>query len=759
MTGAAPLLTLALLAAGSTDPRVGLVEEQMSGEPEAALASAEGLLDGGSDLARGAGLNYLRGRLLERLGRSHEAIDAFLTSITATPALSRYGFYRVATEYENLGHPEMAAGIVARVVADGQDFPEIAEATRMLRRCLAAGGACQLLVGLRGDRLPRTQGREIALARAECALRAGDPARARELVTRLLNEERGDEPALEAAELAASALGDPLGSELARLVGLTLHEHRQFARSNHYLDLAASTAVSSSARLRSQDFEIRYARVRNDFWLGDYRAAAAGFADLATRSSDPERRADALYQQGRSLELLGDWQGASASFRRSYLADPLGQWAGHGLLAALRLEWRSGSEASALELYDLLLRSGRSREQLARASLFLASSDLVRGRSDRAGQWLAQAERSGRTAPAELAYWRGRLAEARGEVEEAVAAYLEALKRDPYHPFALEARRRLIQPTLAPAAAQLGIRLAASGQIDGLTSAWLLLGEGHPRGRLALASLAVRLSRDPQARAYLQLTEVPVPEWRLWQSDLVAPEELLLALGLWGEGAPAVSRHFPISEPALAFTGCSYLSLAGETRRALLIAEILDQRRPSTVPDRLVALPFRRLLYPLAYSDLIFRAAHDHGVDPYLLAAVIREESRFEPRALSLAAARGLTQMTDITATRLAPKIGRREIAPDDLYQPAVSIPLGAAYLEELEGLFGGSDPAVVAAYNAGEDQARLWMSHCFSKERAEYLSKVGFRQTRVYLQKVLGSRAHYREIYGPGNAPSLSGE
>ncbi len=100
------------------------------------------------------------------------------------------------------------------------------------------------------------------------------------------------------------------------------------------------------------------------------------------------------------------------------------------------------------------------------------------------------------------------------------------------------------------------------------------------------------------------------------------------------------------------------------------------------------------------------------------------------------------------TARRLAPRIGLATVTAAQLHDPDISIALGAAYLAELAGRFGNSAPQVIAAYNAGERQAELWRSYCYSREPEEYLSKVGFPETRQYLERVLISRAEYRRLY-----------
>ncbi len=83
-----------------------------------------------------------------------------------------------------------------------------------------------------------------------------------------------------------------------------------------------------------------------------------------------------------------------------------------------------------------------------------------------------------------------------------------------------------------------------------------------------------------------------------------------------------------------------------------------------------------------------------------------------------------------------------------------MAIALGAAYLGELSERFESRVELMAAAYNAGEDQAALWRRYCFSQEPEEFLSKVGFRETRSYVQRVLGGREQYADLYPPEGVP-----
>jgi soluble lytic murein transglycosylase-like protein/TolA-binding protein len=582
--------------------------------------------------------------------------------------------------------------------------------------------------------MPTPDRRQLELAQAKCAQLLGQTRLARSLLMKLLEESHDDLPAREAAERVAALPTPGDAKKVYGLLGVTFHRHREFERSAHFLQ---QVVISFSAELREREsFETLYQLSRSHFWQGHYRLAAERFGELAEQAQESEERAQALYQQARSYELLGDWQAAARNFRRAYLANPNGNWAGPALLSALRLEWRTGREQAADELLPVLKSRYQWRGELARAALFLAASEIVRGRSERVGTWLMDAERTGRAPAVEVAYWRGRF-------------YLRALKREPYHPLALAARRRLAAEALSESARSEGLRLASSRRSDNLHSAWLLLGDGLPEGIAARQGLEQQLRADRSALPFLTLDMVPADRWTLWERRLERPEEMLLALSVWSEGGTAVLRHFPVSQPELAFTASHLLAQAGEIKRSLYIAEILGKRVPRRLPPQLLPEAYRQLVFPLPYEDLLRREGQRQIIDPFLLAALIREESRFDPGAVSAASARGLTQFVFATARRLALKLGLGRISPRDLDRPEITIALGAAYLAELRQRFHGRIYPVIAAYNAGEAQAQVWLSLCYSRSSDEYFSKVGFPETRAYLAKVVASRAQYRELYG----------
>ncbi|MGH9407435.1 MAG: transglycosylase SLT domain-containing protein [Terriglobia bacterium] len=164
--------------------------------------------------------------------------------------------------------------------------------------------------------------------------------------------------------------------------------------------------------------------------------------------------------------------------------------------------------------------------------------------------------------------------------------------------------------------------------------------------------------------------------------------------------------------------------------------------------------PFRALprdvwnwLYPRTYWSLVRRYARANGIDPYLVMGIIRQESAFNPRALSYARARGLMQMEPATATaRVRSRYRRRRIARS-LYSPAYNIRAGCLYLRELLREFNNNVPQALAAYNAGDIRARLWVSNSKVNDPAKFLETIPFTDTRAYVEMVLRDRDIYRAL------------
>jgi soluble lytic murein transglycosylase len=738
-------LTLAL-ALTAADPRPELVELQLAGKPQEALGRVEQELVQNPALAHRLGLDYLHGVLLDSVGRPREAGDAFVKGIALNPGLAPYSRFRLALDQVQGGHPEVAAGLVSHVVAGDPGSPLLPAAVHLFAQVLSGGGECRLLGAMRADALPVPQRREIELARARCALRTGYRELARSLMTSLLEESRDDDLARLAAESLSQMVAGAERGRLPMLLGRTFQQHKEFDLALHHLQQAGDRKSLSAHEAYETQALIGTALLSQQ----RYAEASAAFGQLVKQARAPGDKARALFQQGRAEELRGSWSAAIAGYRQAWQADLQGgDWAAPALLGALRLEWRSGSEASALKLFDQLLRRPEWHAQVARAALFLAASDLVRGRRDRVRPWLDRVD--SRDDRLEVTYWRGRLAELERDPRLAVSRYLEVIRDQPFHPLARAAMARLAADPLSATADAEGRRLAARGRLEDLHGAWLLLGVDDAAGRTAQLRLEQRLLADRGAAPYLKLADVPVRRWPLWSRRLARPEEMLLALGLWHDGAPAVREHFPLSDPSLAYTGSRLLVAGGEYARSISLAEALREKAPQRLPLALEPRDFRRLLYPFPFQGTIIAQGRIRGVDPHLLTALIREESRFDASALSPAALRGLTQLSPATARQLSAQLNLARINPEALYSPDVSIALGAAQLSALLKVFGNagnSQVAALAARQAGESQAQVWRNWCFTQDPDEYFTKIAGAETRSFVARVLMSEGQYAALY-----------
>ncbi len=158
---------------------------------------------------------------------------------------------------------------------------------------------------------------------------------------------------------------------------------------------------------------------------------------------------------------------------------------------------------------------------------------------------------------------------------------------------------------------------------------------------------------------------------------------------------------------------------------------------------------FWRYAFPMPYRADLEKFAHSNGMDPFLMAALIRQESEFNPKAISSQNARGLTQILPSTGRELSRKLKLRPYTTARLFQPAVNLELGTYYLKTIADTLGGHYEAALAAYNAGLSRAHSWLSWGDFREPAEFIETVPFAETRNYIQTVLRNAYVYRRLYG----------
>jgi soluble lytic murein transglycosylase len=157
---------------------------------------------------------------------------------------------------------------------------------------------------------------------------------------------------------------------------------------------------------------------------------------------------------------------------------------------------------------------------------------------------------------------------------------------------------------------------------------------------------------------------------------------------------------------------------------------------------------FWEMLYPFGWRNEVIQTAERVGLDPYLVAAVVREESSYYPRAVSRAGARGLMQLMPGTAQPMAAVRGWAFRDGSLLDDPSANIQMGSAFLAGLLREFG--DPRVaLAAYNAGPGNARKWWKARQNDDIEVWVERIPFDETRNYVKRVSLSWEEYRRIYG----------
>jgi len=157
-----------------------------------------------------------------------------------------------------------------------------------------------------------------------------------------------------------------------------------------------------------------------------------------------------------------------------------------------------------------------------------------------------------------------------------------------------------------------------------------------------------------------------------------------------------------------------------------------------------------QVVYPFPYRELVRREADEWGVDPIMLAALIRQESAFEADIVSTAGAVGLMQVMPSTGKELARAYGPAPFAPANLTTPEVNLHLGAAFFVEMNGRYGGVLPLVLSAYNAGPTRATRWRRFPEVSDPARFTERIPIDETRGYVKNVSRNFGLYQVLYGP---------
>jgi soluble lytic murein transglycosylase len=225
----------------------------------------------------------------------------------------------------------------------------------------------------------------------------------------------------------------------------------------------------------------------------------------------------------------------------------------------------------------------------------------------------------------------------------------------------------------------------------------------------------------------------------------------LLAAGLY-DAAIAEVRVAQLDtgpSPLLDATMAYALNRKGDLR-----AGIIRMRRayPQFLADGGETLPddLRRIIFPIAYWNVISRYASAQKLDPYLMAALVAQESTFEAGVKSSAGAIGLMQVMPGTGRQVARALGIRPFTTARLKEPEVNVRIGMATFADRVAQYGGIAPAL-ASYNAGDTRVVRWLAERRDLDQDEFVDDIPFPETQNYVKRILGTAEDYRALYAGG--------
>ena len=308
-------------------------------------------------------------------------------------------------------------------------------------------------------------------------------------------------------------------------------------------------------------------------------------------------------------------------------------------------------------------------------------------------------------------FFLGRHAEKAGNPVQARAWYERVSQQYQHYYYGVSARQRLEEPALKKAAA------------DPAITAWLesISWPAHRDLTVTTPNIATRARIDRSRLLLLAGLPEAAQEEIQFGARREAEQPHLLAMEL-ARSMPSAFLSLRIMK---VFSG-DYLALP------------LDN----------APLKFWQMLFPLPYRDDVLRQARARSLDPWLVAALIRQESEFNPAAHSRAGAYGLMQLMPATGRQLGRSEGVVINTPGMLFNPSLSIQLGTRYLKGQLGSWEGDLAQTLAAYNAGPGRVRQWLTWMNFREPAEFIESIPFTETRDYVQAVMRNADMYRTLY-----------
>jgi soluble lytic murein transglycosylase len=666
----------------------------------------------------GALARFLRG-YLHCQGQNYQAAIAALEgpAIAETSAVGDYSSFYLAESRSKLGQAGAALREFTALYDNHQDSvhartsrlraAEMAlalndpdAATRVLAPLAAAGDA------------------EARFLTAEAAAKKGEEEPAAALYRRVYYHNAASVVADRAAE-RLRALGSPIDEGAASFDELmsragAFFDSKQYAESGHaYGELLKRFPETSEAD--------RFLLRRGISLLNSRQTAdAAALLSKVGRRND-EVHAEALYHRSEALRRVGQAAQSSIALEQMLSLHPRSKWSAAALYNHAAYLAKQGREAEAAGRFRRLLSMYPSSEFAPEASYYLGwrayasqqHAETARILEDHLLNYRSPASKF----IGESAFWAGKSRERMGNFARALALYEAVIRRYPYGYHGHVAR----------------------GRAAALRSAHPGLKPEEPRPGSEMERMRQNILYYEPVRETDDGVNSPVRLARADDLELIGLSELAIAeLNEALERAP--------SSPRLNLRLAQTYSRKGENFQATLI---LRRGYPDifSYPDADLPREAWEIFFPLRHWDLIKEESRRYGVDPFIVAGLIRQESVFNQTAISRVGARGLMQLMPATAQQIARKQNVAELTTADLYNPVLNIKLGMFYFSERLGQFGKIEYAA-AAYNAGPGRAHQWLRERGSLDMEDWVERIPFSETRGYVQGVIRNAANYRRFY-----------
>jgi soluble lytic murein transglycosylase len=536
----------------------------------------------------------------------------------------------------------------------------------------------------------------------------GDPASAADFLERANAQFVTGEAASRVAD-ALSSLRERMGAAFPQpLPQQLLRRADRLLQARQYKE-ARAEYQSAAERLNGSEREQALVRAIAAEFLDGHTGAACD--TLGGMKLNPgEADAESIYYAAECAHRAGDETQVSAALDRLASQYPKSAWRLKAMMAAASRSWVQNQPQSYLPLYQAAYQNFPDDPQAAHWHFRVAFRAYFERRDDAAillREHLRNYPGSGSAAAA--LYFLGRLAEEAKDFGAARLYFERVMAAMEGYYYAAEARERLLRPEVRNASGSAKVAEFLAG---------VRLPKGEPVPTRATAATELRIARSRILR-------------NAGLTDLADDE---LRFGARTDGQPAL----------LAMEGAA---AAEEPYQGM---RMMKAMAPDYLNLRLTEAPrrFWELLFPFPYRAELTADARRRGLDPFLVAGLVRQESEFNPAAVSHAHAYGLTQVLPGTGRQFARTAGVGRVTARVLIQPAANLRIGTAILRSTLDQNGGNLEQTLASYNAGPNRVAEWLTWNTYREPAEFVESIPYFETREYVQAVLRNAEMYRRLY-----------